>query len=116
MRDLRDKKRLEDKPGRPRTGWGSQGLRKKEIAREFKEFPMRTQHRYHSKDRTPSSQATKRKEPGDVTGKGESLSCIKAWDRNSIGILRLPLESSSSKGSAATCRFIPSHLVEQKTC
>lgn len=54
----KQKKRLEDKPGRPHTG-AARGLRKKEIAREFKDFPMRTQHRYQGQDTLKSGHQEK---------------------------------------------------------
>ena len=95
--------------------WGSQGLRKKEIVRGFKEFPMRTQNRCHSKGQdTLRSGHQEKGDWGCQPGKGESLSCTKAWGRNGIGILSLPLESSS-KGYVATCGATPSHTVGQET-
>lgn len=74
---------------------------------------MRTQHRCHSKGQdTLRSGHQEKGDWGCQSGKGESLSCTKAWGRN--GILSLPLESSS-KGYIATCRAMPSHTVGQET-
>lgn len=47
---------------------------------------MWAKHRYHSKDRIPSGQATERKETGDVTRDGRGLVSHKGmgqeWHRN----------------------------------
>lgn len=69
MRGLRDKNIRRLSQGGPTLGQpGAQ--KEKEIAREFKEFPVRTQHRCHSKDRTPSA---KERRVGMSPGMGRVL-------------------------------------------